>query len=350
MKKEIEITNLLPLNEVLILLYLCYKDYINIPSFLIELPYIGSLPFIEIVHGEVLLSEMPSIKEKENPNYENLRRKHHTPPTGYTIILNDKQNLNNYINKYIKQYESDNFLPIPVKFFNFNYSYKQIYSLLKTTKEIYPANTVPISMQLLSDNKIEDGIRFVEILLYMYLYNIIEIKEADISFVKPHGLLKISKTPIDINDIEDIPNFTFYIQTTELLDKPYQNIIGNYCGIQILQNDTVRYIYNGEEKVINIKKNTYEFKFLKFLVLNKGKSKSLYDVLAYVKLSDTTKKSGKKKKTPEYKQLEQLKNTILDKFKEAIEPRKLSFDISCSPKGISKKSKTKKAGYYIYEI
>ena len=73
------------------------------------------------------------------------------------------------------------------------------------------------------------------------------------------------------------------------------HIIGYYLlalpiiGIQILQNETVRYMYNSEEKVINIKKNTYEFKFLKFLVLNKGKSKNVGSKKRKIELLGLTK-------------------------------------------------------------
>lgn len=317
--------------DIIALLYLYLNEVLVVRHLLLnQFQSLEDLPFIRFVSKErETFAEKPYLSEKDK---NLLCYEYHIPNIGFAFIKEDKQEFNEFIREYINSYQN-NTICNRNNYLSFELSLKETIDFLqKMQNEL--GKSFSITEELV-ENLEKNKIRWVEILIYLYINGYIDIKNVRIDFKvnnqsKPEDYVTAELSFYLLVFINDILN----------IDK---NVKLEFLGIQILQDNTIRFVYDGKKTIIPFKYNGKIFRFLELLIKNHGSNATLKQVLNYVNGEEPEECDDK-----DANRIGRYASEIKTKFEEATGLKELPFAIVCASKSERNKSGQNKKGYYIY--
>lgn len=317
--------------DIIALLYLYFNKALVVRHLLLnQFQSLEDLPFIRFVskERETFADKQPLSEKDKNI----LCHEYHIPNIGFAFIKENEQQFNDFMQAYINSYQNSTIYNRN-NYLSFELSLKETIGFLqKMQNELGKSFSITEELvEKLEENKI----RWIEILIYLYINGYIDIKNVRIDFKvnnqsKPEDYVTAELSFYLLVFINDILN----------IDK---NVKLEFLGIQILQDNTIRFVYDGKKTIIPFKYNGKIFRFLELLIKNHGRAATLEEVLTCVNEEETEECDDK-----DANHIGRYASEIKTKFEEATGLKELPFAITCASKSERNKSGQNKKGYYIY--
>ena len=317
--------------DIIALLYLYFNKALVVRHLLLnQFQSLEYLPFIRFVskERETFADKQPLSEKDKNI----LCHEYHIPNIGFAFIKENEQQFNDFMQAYINSYQNS-IIHNSNNYLSFELSLKETIDFLqKMQNELGKSFSITEELvESLEKNKI----RWVEILIYLYINGYIDIKDARIDFK-----VKNQSKPEDYITAKLSFSLLVFINDILNIDK---NVKLEFLGIQVLKDDTIRFVYDGKKTIIPFKYKGKNYIFLKFLIKNRGRAATLEEVLTY--FNETGAEACSKNAIND---IGRYATDLRTKFEKATGLKELPFGIACAPKSERNKSGQNKKGYYIY--